>query len=332
MSVKSSNGGSARPAVLAVTFGCGRLAWGQKHRLRPSGGPLELPGGLRFRCRLDAPLDKEQSSEMKRFRLIGAVLVAVFALGAIIASAAQAETAPSFTVGGTRLIAGKTHNIDIKATKPFVLSNPTLGLKIECKGVSTEKGVLLGSNPESPGRDDEILVFSGCTLVEGNGEAAGCHLSATAGGAVSTTITTEALKSEQVENVVSSKVGKQLLEEFVPGPGTNGFVTLFFGPAIPPCELEEAIVSGSVAGEVLLDNASEGKIELGQTPQERTSWRVNFPATPIKEVWLISSGVGKIQKVGQTTLGIESIQTGQVLTLLANTKFEPEVGLWSPLP
>jgi len=189
---------------------------------------------------------------MKRFRLIGAVLVAVFALGAMIAAAAQAETAPSFTVGGTRLIAGKTHNIDIKATKPFALSNVTLGLEIKCAGLSTEKGVLLGSNPESPGRDDEIAVLSGCKLVEGNGEAAGCHLAASAGGAAtSTTITTEALKSEQVENVVSSKVGKQLLEEFVPGPGTNGFVTLFFGPAIPPCEVEETIVSGSVAGEVL---------------------------------------------------------------------------------
>jgi len=270
---------------------------------------------------------------MKQFRLIGAALLAVFALGAAIASAAQAETAPSFTVGGTRLIAGKTHNIDIKATKPFVLTNPATGLEVKCTGVSTEKGVLLGSNPGNPGRDNEILVFSGCKLEKGNG-APECHLAASAGGAETTTITTNPIVSEQVENVVSSTKGNQLLEEFLPAPTANGvFVTLFFGPAVPPCTVLEAPVEGSVAGEALLDNAGAGKIELGQAPQERTSWLSNFPATPITQVWLISSGVGKIQKVGQTAFSLESIQAGQALILLANTKFEPERGgLWSPLP
>jgi len=269
---------------------------------------------------------------MKRFRLIGVTLLAVSALGAVMASAAQAEPAPSFTVGGTRLIAGKTHNIDVKqfGTHNFILGTPTLGLKIECKGLSTEKGVLLGSNPESPGRDDEILVFSGCKLVEGNGESAGCHLAATAGGAETATITA-AVKSEQVESVVSGTKGNQLEEEFLPGSGVT-FVTLFFGPAVPPCEVLEARVEGSAAGELLLDNASEGKIELGQAPQQRTSWLLKFPTTQITSVWLISSGVGKIQATGLSFLAQGSTLEGTALTLLANTKFEPEVGLWSPLP
>jgi len=271
---------------------------------------------------------------MKRFTRIGVALLTVSALGAVMASVAQAEPAPSFTVGGTRLIAGKTHNIDVKqfGTKNFVLATPALGVKIECTGLSAKEGVLLGSNPESPGRDDEVLVFSGCKLTEGNGVGAGCHLAATAGGeATSTTITTVALKSEQVESVVSGTKGNQLLEEFLPGSGTT-FVPLFFGPAVPPCELLEAKAEGSTAGEVLLDNPSEGKIELGQAPQQRTSWLLKFPSTSITSVWLISSGVGKIQKPALTLAGQVSVLEGTALTLLANTKFEPEVGLWSPLP
>jgi hypothetical protein len=271
-------------------------------------------------------------AKMKPFRLIGVALLAVFALSAAIASTAQAETAPSFTVGGTRLIAGKTHNIDVKATKEFALTNAS-GLEIKCTGLSTEQGVLLGSNPGNPGRDNEILVFSGCKLEKGNG-APECHLAASAGGAATTTIKTNAIVSEQVENVVSGTKGNQLLEEFLPAPSAGGvFVTLFFGPAVPPCTVLEAPVAGSVAGEARLDNAGEGKIELGQAPQERTSWLTNFPAAPITQVWLISSGVGKIQKVGQEAFTLESTQTGQALILLANTKFEPErSGLWSPLP
>jgi len=273
---------------------------------------------------------------MKRFTRIGVALLVVSALGAVMASVAQAEPAPSFTVGGTRLIAGKTHNIDVKqfGTKNFVLSTPNLRVKIECTGVSSKEGVLLGSNPESPGRDDEVLVFSGCKLAEGNGVAAGCHLAATAGGEVaSTTITTGALKSEQVESVVGGTKGNQLLEEFLPGPGVANFVTIFFGPAVPPCEVLEGEVQGSAAGEVLLDTAAEtGTIELGQAPQQRTSWLLKFPSTSITSVWLISSGVGKVQATGLTLLGQGSTLVGTALTLLASTRFVPEVGLWSPLP
>jgi hypothetical protein len=262
-------------------------------------------------------------AEMKRFKLIGVALLVVFALSAVLASASQAETAPYFTIGGTRLVAGKTHNFDTKAFKAFKLSGG--GLTVECKGQSTEHGVLLGSNAESPGKDNEIAVFSGCKLLAGNGEAEGCKLA-------SETITTEPLKSEQVENVENSKGGKKLYEELFPAIPANGFVTLHFLPEVPPCEVLEATVSGQVVGESLLDT-NEGSVELGQVPQERTSWLVKFPEVSIKEVWLISNGVGKIQKTKQLVFGAESVQTGTSLILLANTKFEPEpAAKWSPLP
>jgi len=260
---------------------------------------------------------------MKRFRLIGVALLAVFALGVAGASVAQAETAPYFTVSGTRLVAGKTHNIQSKAVKNFVLTNSTSSVIITCTALSVTKGVLLGSNFGEPGKDNEITVFTGCTLTSGNGTP--CALT-------SSTITTEPLKSEQVENVESGHGGKQLLEEFFPANGENGFVTLHFTGT--GCTVTETIVSGQVVGEVLKDTSSETeKLELGQTPAEVTSTLIKFPSTSIKEVWLISGGVGKIQKTKQVSFGSESVQTGTALVTLANTKFESEPNAkWSALP
>jgi hypothetical protein len=267
--------------------------------------------------------EKEQIATMKRLRMIGVALLAVFALGAVAASAASAETAPYFTVGGTRLVAGKTHNVAARVFggKSFTLSNPTLKLKITCTAFTLKGGVLLGSNAGSPGKDNEIVEFSGCTLEEGNG-APECKLA-------SETITTEGIVSEQVETVVNSKNGGQLLEVFRPA-GTK-FVELHFTPT-SKCTLPEAPVEGSTVAEVLKDETAEGKIELGQTPTQATSYLLKFPATPITLVWLISNGSGKIEKAGQTSFGFESVQTGTSLVLLANTKFAAEYVPWSGLP
>jgi len=272
---------------------------------------------------------------MKRFRLIGVALLSVLALGAMAASSAQAETAPYFTISGTRLVAGKTHNFDAKTYSKgltagrFILSTPGLGLKIECSGFSTQKGVLLGSNVGEPGKDNEIGVFEGCKLKEGNG-APECELAASERGEPTTTITPGPLKSEQVENVASGTKGNQLLEEFFPASG-NVFVTVFFRGT--GCTLFRAEVEGAVAGENLLDNASEGRIELGQAPQQRGSWLLRFPEAAINEVWLISSGVGKITKTTLSFATLSSTLTGTTLVLLTSTRGEPEPNtLWSPLP
>jgi len=190
--------------------------------------------------------------------------------------------------------------------------------------------VLLGSNAGSEGQDNEITVFSQCKLAKGNG-APECELAVTAGGAATTVLKTNPTISEQVENVVNSKGGKQLLEEFRPANPEIGFITLFFTGA--NCTVKEAIVSGSTVAEVRLDNTGEGTIELGQKPEEATSWLLRFPATAITQVWLVSNGTGKLVKTGQISFGSASTQTGTSLVLLANTKFEPEPNaLWSPLP
>jgi len=269
---------------------------------------------------------------MKRFRLIGVALLAVFALWVVAASAAQAETAPSFTISGTRLISGKTHNFDARkfGATPFELKTPELGVRISCTGLSTEQGVLLGSNPGNPGKDNEIAVFSGCKLAEGNGSP-NCELAGASHGIGTETLPTNALKSDQVENIEGGAVGKKLYEEFFAAEAAAGFITLNFTGT--GCTLFQVKVSGQAVAEARLDNVSEGSVELGQTPQERTSWLIKFPTTAITEVWLISGGVGVKRTTELLTAGLPSTLSGTSLLLLVSTKGVPEPNtLWSLLP
>lgn len=257
---------------------------------------------------------------MKRFRILGLALVAVFALGAMAAGSAQAVTAPFWSIGGKRLPAGSTHNIDARALPGgpgFTLVTPAVGVTINCKALQLEKGVLLGSNEGEAGKDNEIAVFSNCK-VEGNGT--NCK--------VKEPIRTNPLTSKLVEVVK----GKQLLEEFKPTTGST-FVDLIFEAG---CTIEgEVAVVGGVAAEVLTDPGKE-KIELGQAAKEATSWLVNFPNPGISEVLLVNNTKGTVEVTKLKPLEVfsnPSTLEGTVLTLLANTKFESERSQsWSPLP
>jgi hypothetical protein len=257
---------------------------------------------------------------MTRFRTIGLTLVTAFALSAVVASTAQAVTAPYFTIAGTRLVAGRTHNFDARVLpgEELVLHVPESETTITCFSLQVEKGVLLGSNAGQPGKDDEVDVFSRCTLA-GNGN--NCK--------VLEPITTNPLTSEQVEIDRSQEV---LGEEF---KATTGKVlaTIKFEGA--ECKVPEANVMGEVAGENRFDSEGFGTIELGTARQEATSWLIYFPGTPITSVLLVNT---KGEKTSVTLeplkfAGIPAQLTGAVLTLLTNTKGEPErTTLWSPLP
>lgn len=255
---------------------------------------------------------------MRRLRTIGLALVVVFALSAMVASAAQAVTAPFFTVGGTRLVAGKTHNIDARAAGSFVLTTPALGVTITCTSLNVLKGVLLGSNAGQPGKDNEINVFSGCTVT---GAGANCK--------VVQPIETKPLVSELVE-IDGTK--EALGEEFKPASGTE-FVGLKFEGS--ECLIKETPVTGQVVAQIVTDNTAEEAIELGQTAKQATSWKLKFPEPAITKILLINTK-GESQTVTVETfeaLGFASTLTGTALTLLANTKFEPErTATWSPLP
>jgi hypothetical protein len=262
---------------------------------------------------------------MSTVRLITFALLVALALSATATSSAQAVSAPFWSIGGSRLVAGKTHNFDARADAVvgFTLEIPEAGVKVECAELRTEKGVLLGSEPGQPGKDDEIAVFSNCA-VTGNGTP--CTVAAP--------IKTNQITSELVESVGNGPGGhgKQLLEELKPVTPATGFVTLHFEGA--GCTITEGIVSGSVAGEVNIDNPNNEPIELGQAPIEATSWMVNFPKKEFTEVLLVNTkGVAETTKVGLVAFGFRATLDGLALTLLANTKFESEPNAkWSPLP
>jgi len=249
--------------------------------------------------------------------------LAAMAVSAIAATGAQAITAPFFSINGTRLAAGKTHNIAGHASSTtFALSTPALGVTITCKALTVEKGVLLGSNEGQPGKDNEINKFTGCG-VEGNGSP--CEPT---GG----TITTNPVTSELVESIGNGPNGhgKQLLEEFRPTVGTTFVVINFTGSG---CKAAQSIVTGSVAAEVRTDNSANEVVELNTAAKEATSWLVNFPATAISEVLLINTkGESENVKVGLEAFTAPSTLVGTSLVLLANAKFEPENVKWSPLP
>jgi len=267
---------------------------------------------------------------MKRFRLIGVAVLAVMALGAVVASGAQAESAPFFSIGGVRLAAGKTHNIEAHGIAPFVLTTASAGDNITCTALNVEKGVILGSEPGTQGQASQTSKFSGCKLETGNGQSKGCHLAESEGGSgTSTTITTNPLKGELVENVVSGRAGKKLLELYTPASGKT-FVTINFGPNLTDCEVLSTTVTGSTAAEILQENGSS--IELPAPTPENTSFVTKFPATAITEVWLVSGGTGKAVEVSQKAFGNLSVQLGTALVSLANSKGEAEKTSWSPLP
>jgi hypothetical protein len=271
--------------------------------------------------------EKEQVTKMRRLRLIVAPLLASCAIGAVAVSATQAASVPYFSVGGARLLAGKTHNFDAKVygEHSYTLTSNTGAAGITCSALGTEKAVLLGSGEGNPGKGSLVVVYSGC-FVEGNGPR--CELAQTERGPLTRILKTEPLTTEQVENVENSKGGKRLLEEFRPTTPSFGLMTLNF---TGECTRYSTLVSGQVVGEVY--NTELTRIELGQTPKEEHTAVIVFEPGRPKQVWLISGGSGKIQQIEQRAFAEEAVQSGFVLVLLADSKFAPEPNaLWSPLP
>ncbi len=263
--------------------------------------------------------------QSSRVRLMLIALLGVFAFGAVAAAAAQAEEAPFWTRETVRLGAGETHYITGKLLKegetgavPSVLSAAT-GQTVTCTGGKLKEGVLLGSAAGNPGTNDEVVVFTGCTVVN-NGSA--CSVE---GG----TVTTNNVKSELVENVESSKVGKKLLVEFFPNKGVQFATLKFTGTA---CTVKSTIVEGQVAAEVLTD-PGELPVELPNAKTEAHSWLLKFPKTPVTEVWLIKGGTGEVHVLETLKSFSEpSTLTGTALVLLANKELKTEEVNWSPLP
>jgi hypothetical protein len=279
-----------------------------------------------MRCRLESLVagtlrnHEGEGSKMGRFRLIGLALLAVFALGAVMASAAQAEEAPYWTVTGTRLEAGQTRFITAKEVSPFVLNSPSLKLKVTCDETSVlPHAVLLGSEPGEPGTNDEIVTFDDCT-VEGNGSGSECTK-------VTEPINTVNLKSELVEDKTKTK----LLVLFQPA-SSNLLAELKFPKG---CKVEIAKVTGSVNAAVI-DEATGDPVELPSKKEEAESWELKFPASQPVDIWLIKGGVGKeVETKALEVNGTLAELSGTALILLAELNKNNELVStdeeWSPL-
>jgi hypothetical protein len=271
--------------------------------------------------------------QSSRVRLMLVALLGVFAFSAVAAAAAQAEEAPFWSINGTRLGAGETHYITAKKySEKFVLSSA--GHKIECSNGrvtenASQRSVLIGSAAGSPGTNLEVIeFFEGCK-VTGNGTK--CK--------VVEPIVTNPVKSELVETEKGEK--GSLLTEFTPAKGAN-FVTIKFEAETGgECKVKETAVSGGVAGQVRVDPNKPPELgELVSLPngkKEGTSWLLNFPATPIKEVWLIKEGTGSKVKLEELLFfSEESTLEGTALVLLAKVSegklVSEETTKWSPLP
>jgi hypothetical protein len=270
-----------------------------------------------------------QSARLTRLRTLLMALLAVFMFGAISAAAAQAEEAPFWAVPKSegssetkRLAVNETRFIAAKTYNEPQFESPSLGVKVKCPTVKLKEGNFLGSNAGEPGKDTEIMEFEGGCTQTGNGTA--CKV-------VEPIVTTH-VRSTLVENVEGGKAGKKLLTELAPEVGNKLTTVKFTGT----CVTKEASVEGSAAAEVRTDPNKAPElgevIELPNRDRMAKSWLLNFPAVPIKEVWVVKAGVGAVTKIELKAATEPAVLTGAALVSLANKKGESVEENWSPLP
>jgi len=264
-------------------------------------------------------------------------LFGVLALGALTAAAAQAVEAPRWSITGTDLAAGKTHYISTKIySNAFTLTGGTV---VEsCTEVKLVEGSLLGSNAGNPGKNNEVIEFTKCSI---SGKQGGKTIEKCK---VVEPIRTKPVVSELVETTGAKPEEKKgsLLALFAPAEGAT-FVTLEFTTETGGFCPVNSKVSGEVIGEVRTDPNTPPtlgtlvSLESGATEAE--SWLINFPTTPILKVTLFT-GNGEFKEVTDTQLNAFSenaVLEGTALILLAkkNTTtglLETEKTKWSPLP
>jgi hypothetical protein len=260
-----------------------------------------------------------RSSRLALAGRLSVALLVVLAFGGLVAAAAQAEEAPYWTREDINLIQGETHYVTAKSYKKTTLEIASLGITVSCPALKLKGGALLGSSTGEPGTSTEIIEFEksgteNCTQT-GNGAEPGCK--------VKEPIKTLNVRSELAEDTTK----KKLLVEFKP-EGAR-FATIEYEEAAKgDCtKAKETAVEGSLAAEVLTD-PNNGTLGEAVKQGEAKSWLINFPATPIKKIWLIKAGVGSEVSVGLLSATEEAKFGGTALVLLANEKHETEEASW----
>jgi hypothetical protein len=239
---------------------------------------------------------------LKRIRILGLALVAICALSAVVAVAAQATEAPFYKVAGSRLKLNETREISTHAgTAGFSLT--ATGKLVKCSTLVNTKGsVLLGSTGAgAPGKSNETLEFSGCT-VTGNGTP--CEV-------------TEPIKTTPLVNELAlSENLKSFVVEFKPATGTEFTTLKFTGTGCTLTETKVTIAEGSA----VIGQAFSGGtlVEVGKEPAETKDAEINFPSEAIKVLQLFNSSEKeeKVESLSLKAFGLASTFSGRAIVLL----------------
>src|SRR5580700_4732890 len=228
------------------------------------------------------------------FRTMVVALLAALALSAAVASAAQAETAPYFKVGGARLAAGESKEVTGGHVISLYFGSGAQAMK--CSVAFDPGAKISGSAEQEHGRIEIVLELSSCT--EGNQH---CQIE----GIVKS-------KPLRAELVSAAKGGGDLEAWLRPTTGTE-FMRLKFKEG---CGYgKEQIVEGSVVAEIY---SGGNPVEGGKEPAEAKTVELVFPHEAIGEVWLVKEGTGKLQHNTYLSAGIAEIKVvGEVSLALA---------------
>jgi hypothetical protein len=202
-----------------------------------------------------------------------ATLVAVFALGVVAASAAQAATeGPFYTVAGARLAAGETKEVTVKSGKLFTL-RLLHGFEVVCQTMKYAPGAkVIGSTGANAGTGEETIEWSECSVGGVGGE--GCQVEGRK-------LKTFALKST-LGYATSTRSGK-ILMLFKPASGREVLTFNLTG-----CSTwgGKKIVTGSFIGEV---RSGGHAVEVGSEPAAAVTGEVFVPEASLS-IWTESAG------------------------------------------
>jgi hypothetical protein len=184
---------------------------------------------------------------MKRIRIVGLALLAVFAVAAVASATASATACTSYCwkVGGKTLEEGEEAALKGEASSSYTLTGKAFGfieIAVTCKKAATT-GKLVGG---SPGKDEATIKYTECSS--------------------SSCTPHEPIETKAKSEVVSYTEGGKKYWGDLFSAGSSGIFTVI------ECTLK-AEVTGSIVGELL--NEAKEKIEVGKETEEASGF-VNF--------------------------------------------------------
>jgi hypothetical protein len=179
-------------------------------------------------------------------------LLAVLALSAVVASAAQASAeGPFFKDGSSRLGAGQSQEFTA-GRGHYVMSAGSI--VVSCTGMSAATGSkILGSATGKPGTIETTFTYTGCT-VSGNGP--GCEVK---GGS---------LKTEPLVGTLVYNESKTYVDVLFKPAKKHIFVNLEFGSKSGSCSRTPIPVSGELVTKVTEGKETEEWVQVGKEPAE----------------------------------------------------------------